>query len=265
MKQMRKLLLFIGLIFCGFGIYAQLSLEKISFNYSANVTKINPDTYKYFIMDVPAEQCRIYNPDASLYKTINLAVPGGEWLYDVKFVSEDLFNSDTKIEVLYTYYKWVEDPGYYIYHTKVVNEDGVLLLDEPGALYAYVKEVSANEYSLFLYAYDLSVSPEKVWTNIYKLPGVPNIIDETEKTAFSIDGFPNPAGQFVNVNYQLPFGVSKAKLHFIDNRGNELEVFQVDGFSNHLRLATQDYLPGIYFYFLESEGKRSETQKLVIQ
>lgn len=262
---MKKLLLIIGLIFYNYGINAQLSLEKVSFNYSANVTKINSTTYKYFIMDVPAEQCRIYNLDASLYKTINLAVPEGEWLYDVKFVSEELFNSDTKIEVLYTYYKWVEDPGYYIYHTKVVNEDGVLLLDEPGALYSYIKEVSENVYSLFLYAYDLSVDPINVWTNIYRLPGVPNNIDETKKSSFSIDAYPNPAGQYVNLDYMLPFGVSKANLHILDSSGNEREVYQVDGFTNHIRLATQDYLPGIYFYFIENEGKRSETQKLIIQ
>jgi len=265
---MKKLLFIIGIIFCSYGIYGQLSLEQ-SYAYSANVTKINSTTFKYFIMDVPAAQCRIYNLDYSLYKTINLPIPGGEWLYDIRFVSEDLFNEDSKIELLYTYYKWIAQvsgvPGYYIYHSKVISEDGVVLHDEPGALYSYVKEVSENKYSLFLYVYDLSLSPIKIWTKIYSLPGIPNIIDETKKTSFSIESYPNPAGQYVNVDYSLPPDISMANLHIIDSSGKESGVYIVDGFTNHLRLNTEDFFPGVYFYFLENDGERSETKKLIIQ
>lgn len=265
---MKKLLFIIGFLFFGYGIYGQLIPEK-TFSYSANVAKINSTTFKYFIMDVPANQCRIYNLDYSLYKTINLPVPGGEWLYDIRFVSERLFNEDDKIEVLYTYYKWIEEagtvPGYYIYHSKVMSEDGVVLLDAPGALYSYVKEVSENTYSLFLFVYDLSVSPLKIWTKIYPLPGKLNTIDESKKSTFSIDGYPNPAGSFVNVDYNLPPDVDLAKLHILDSSGKERGVYLVDGFTNHLRLDTHNFLPGLYFYFIESEGKRSETQKIIIQ
>lgn len=58
-------------------------------------------------MDEPTSQCRIYNPNFSLYRSITLAVPAGEWLYDICFVSENLFNSGSKLEMLYTFYKWV--------------------------------------------------------------------------------------------------------------------------------------------------------------
>ncbi|MCF8381659.1 MAG: T9SS type A sorting domain-containing protein [Bacteroidales bacterium] len=265
---MKKLFVIAGLLFFSYTSFGQLSIEH-SFNYSANVTKLNSTTYKYFLMDVPAHQCRIYNLDYSLYKTINLPVPGGEWLYDIRFVSEDLFNEDSKIEVLYTYYKWVAASGtasgYYIYHTKVINEDGTLLLDVPGALYSYVKEVSPDEYSLFLYAYDFSVDPYTIWTSICKLPGVLNTIEESKKSGFSIDGFPNPASSYVNVEYVLPPHMETAYLHLVDASGKEKAVYLVDGFTNFLRLETENFSPGVYFYFIENDGERSEANKLVIQ
>ena len=265
---MRKLFFIAGLLFFGNGLYGQLSLNK-SFNYSTNITKINSTTYKYYLMDVPSAQCRIYNLDFSLYKTVNLPVPGGELLYDVRFVSEDLFNDDAKIEVLYTYYAWIPAygtvPEHNVYHTKVINEDGTVLLDVEKALYSYVNETSENEYSLFLYAYDFSVDPYLIWTNIYKLPGVVNVINEAKKSAFSIDSYPNPTNSFVNIDYTLPQGVLLADLHILNSSGKEHGVYQVDGFTNHLRLETDDFLPGIYYYFLESAGEKSETLKIIIQ
>ncbi len=264
---MKKLIVIFSLFFFSFGLFGQISFEK-SFNYSTSVTKINETTYKYYLMDVPNAQCRIYNLNYTLYKTLNLTVPEGEWLYDVRFVSEKLFNDDAQLEVLYTYYSWITTEGtdgYYVYHTKVVSEDGNVLLDAPGALYSYVKEVSENEYSLFLYCYDLSVTPSIIWTNIYSLPGKLFTIDQAKKSSFSINTYPNPASDFVNINYSLPNGVSMAKLHLLDINGIEHGVYQLDGFTDHLRLQTGNFSAGTYFYYLESAGIKSETNKVIIQ
>ena len=263
---MKKLAFLLALNLLFLGLFGQISLEK-TFNFSTNVTKINETTYKYFLMDVPNAQTRIYNLDFSVYKTINLPVPGGEWLYDVRFISENLFNDDAKLEILYTYYKWavVGTSGYYVYHTKVINEDGVELLDAPGALYSYVKEVSENEYGLFLYAYDLSVDPFIIWTNIYSLPGKLFSIHQAKKSALSLNAYPNPASDFVNIDYTLPEGVSFANLHLIDALGREQGVYQLDGFTDHLRLQTSDFLAGTYLYYLESDGIKSETSMIIIQ
>ena len=244
---MKKLAFLFSLNLLFFGLFGQISLEK-TLNFSANVTKINETTYKYFIMDVPNAQTRIYNLDFSVYKTINLPVPGGEWLYDVSFISENLFNDDAKLEILYTYYNWVavETSGYYVYHTKVVNEDGVELLDAPGALYSYV-------------------NPFIIWTNIYSLPGKLFSIHQAKKSALSLNAYPNPASDFVNIDYTLPEGTSFANLHLLDALGREQEVYQLDGFTDHLRLQTSDFLAGTYLYYLESDGVKSETNKIIIQ
>jgi hypothetical protein len=266
---MKKLIcLFPGIIaFMSLG--AQLSLTH-SFNFSANITKINESEYKYYLMDVSTSQCRIYNPDFSLYKAITLAVPGGEWLYDIRFVSENLFNSDSKLEMLYTFYKWVitdqnTGDGYYEYHSMVVNEEGTILLDAPGALYSYVKETGIGEYSLFLYVYDFSLNPESIKTNIYRLPGTVNEIYDLQKKNYTLHCYPNPNPDVLTIDFSLPEDMTGADLHIIDGTGHSIDKYRVNGNSGKFQLRTVTYMPGLYYYFLEHEGRRSEVKKIVIQ
>jgi hypothetical protein len=53
---------------------AQVTLEK-KYDYSTSVVEFETLGYKYYLMDVPNGQCRIYNMDHSLFKTINCNVP----------------------------------------------------------------------------------------------------------------------------------------------------------------------------------------------
>jgi hypothetical protein len=59
-----------------FALNAQVTLDK-KYDYSTSVVKLETLGYKYYLMDVPLGQCRIYNTDHSLLKTINCNIPGG--------------------------------------------------------------------------------------------------------------------------------------------------------------------------------------------
>jgi hypothetical protein len=148
---------------------AQVTLEK-RYDFSATVVKFETLGYKYYLMDVPLAQCRIYNLDHSLFKTINCNVPAGFYLYDIKFLSEKLFDNDAGIELLCTFYKYNETLQYYEYDSKIINEDGSQHTFINSALYNYIHKTGENTYNLFLYCYDFLVWPGKVWTNIYSLP-----------------------------------------------------------------------------------------------
>ena len=68
---MKKLILAAGIIIClAITVSGQLTLEQ-TYNYSVGVVKLETFGYKYFLMDVPNSQCRIYNMDHSLFKSIN--------------------------------------------------------------------------------------------------------------------------------------------------------------------------------------------------
>ena len=92
------------LLFIVSGINAQIALEH-TYSFSGTLTEIADSEYKYFVQDVPLNQCRIYNEDHTLFKTVNLSIPGGYYLNDTKFVTKHLFNADDYVEVLYLYYK----------------------------------------------------------------------------------------------------------------------------------------------------------------
>lgn len=266
---MKKIFISLLAIFAGFTLQGQITLSQ-SYNYSATITKINETDYKYFLMDVPASQCRIYNPDFSIYKTIQLAIPAGWWLYDIRFVSENLFNTDAQLELLYTCFTWTTTnqttgDGYYSYHSKIVNEEGALLLDVPGALYSYVKETAVDEYSLFLYVYDLSLNPYTIKTNIYKLPGKVNYVDDIKKSLYSLHSYPVPSESLINIEYTLPVGKEVAGLHILDINGHILNSFKISGNKGRFELNAMDYTPGVYLYYLENEGLKSDVKKMVIQ
>jgi hypothetical protein len=109
---------------------AQISFLQ-SFTYSGTFTRLENGDFRFFLMDVPSAECRVYHPDFRLDKQIRLDVPANYWLSDIKYLSRNLFNSDDKLELLYIAYEYVETASsyYYIYTTRIANEDGQVLLD----------------------------------------------------------------------------------------------------------------------------------------
>jgi len=61
-----KQLLSTFILMCSFAVvYGQITLQK-TYNYSTAVVKLETLGYKYYLMDVPANQVRIYNMDHSI-------------------------------------------------------------------------------------------------------------------------------------------------------------------------------------------------------
>jgi hypothetical protein len=249
-----------------YSLNAQVTLDK-KYDYSISMVKLETLGYKYYLMDVQLGQCRIYNTDHSLLKTINCNIPSGFYLYDIKFVSEKAFDTDAGIELLCTYYKYNSSKAYYEYDTKIINEDGSALVTIDGSLYNYVNKTSETEYKLFSYCYDFSVSPEKVWTNIYSLPGSPavNAVINPNNPEILLNAFPNPASQTLKIAYILPENINQATLHLIDNSGKQVEQFEVDSHTDHLMLDVSRYQSGVYHYFIEYGNTKTPAKKLVVR
>ena len=136
-----------------------------------------------------------------------------------------------------------------------------------GSLYNYVNKTGENTYKLFSYCYDYSVTPEKVWTNIYSLPGSPVVsaLMNPKNPEITLNAFPNPATNALKVAYSLPENVTQATLHLIDISGKQVEQFMVDNHTDHLMLDVSRYQSGVYHYFIEYGHSRTESKKLIVK
>ncbi|MDO8928716.1 MAG: T9SS type A sorting domain-containing protein [Bacteroidota bacterium] len=264
---MKQIVLTSLIVFFAFIGFSQITLQK-TYNYSTTVVKLETLGYKYYLMDVPNSQVRIYNIDHSLFKTINCSVPTGYYLAEIKYVSENLFNSDSQIELAYTYYKYVATSTsyYYMYGAKVINESGNVLQPIDDAQYLYVNKTGDSEYKLFAYCFDYSVFPEKVWTNIYSLPGFPVIsasISDKQQDIL-LKAWPNPASEIIRLEYELPSNVKSASLNVYDPSGRKVKNFAIDSHSDHIAMNVNDLSAGTYLYNIEYNNLRTSAKKIVI-
>lgn len=259
---MKKLLLFLFLI--PLVTTAQITFEA-DYGHSGTYTKLANSGYKFYVMDVLAQQCRVYNTNHTLWKTIDLDVPVDQYLYDIRYVSENLFTDDNSLSLCYIYYAYDATNQYYTYTAKVINENGTSLLTVEGAQYAYVNMVD-DQAKLSLYVYDYSSSPYTITTVIYDLPGELVSSGEFTNNIFqSKPPYPNPATDFAVLPYQLPDGQDQGKVILNDETGKVIHTFDVDRNFNNLQIDTRQLPHGVYFYHLESGNYASEAEKIIVR
>lgn len=262
---MKKILIVIAAFLLTFNFAtAQINLEA-DYEHSGAFTQLTNSGYKFFVMDVTANQCRIYNTDYSLWKTINLEVPSGHYLYDVKYVSENLFTDDNSVSLIYIYYYYDEVYQYYTYTLKIVNEDGSVMRTVEGAQYCYVNNIGDAGTKLTVYAYDYSFFPYSILTIIYDLPGELLSSEESIENPFDMqNAFPNPSTDFSIIPYKLPEGTNEGEIQLMDMNGKLIQTFRVDHQFNQLRINTAQYPKGAYLYKLMAGEYSSSAKKLIV-
>ncbi len=152
-------------------IAAGQPIPESTYPVSGTYTRLANSGYKFYVMDVAQNQCRIYNTDHTLWKTINLVIPANNFLYDIGYVSENLFTADNSLCLAYVYYNYNTTGQYYTYTAKVIREDGTVLINVPGGAYMYVHSLPNGNAKLLVYSFNYSVSPYTVQTHINDIPG----------------------------------------------------------------------------------------------
>jgi hypothetical protein len=260
---MKKSILLLVLLFLVVTSRAQILLEK-PYTASTSLTELAVSGYKYYLMDVVTKQCRLYNMDHSPWKTINLSIPVGMYLYDIRYVSEKLFNTDNNVELAYIYYSYDTTLLYYTYYTKVVNENGLELLSIPGCAYVDVKSAGTSGTKLLAYVYDYSIVLWTLNTLVYSLPGnLPVGGMAIEGNGSLSRAFPNPATSLVTIPYQLPEGVDNAEIRLTNAFGQVMKSYKVDRTFRELKVQTADLPKGVYIYQLKTDIGIISTGKLV--
>lgn len=265
MKQYTFILAFTVTV--AFNSWGQITLEHTYNGVSAAYIKLPVAGYKYYIMDVANKQCRLYNNDHTLWKTVNLSIPANYYLCDIQYVTEDLFNADDLIELLYVSYNYNTSLAYYTYDTRIINENGTTLYSMPGAGYSYIYPAE-NGSKLFVWVYDYSLSPYTVNTLVYSIPGKLNtLMTESATNEFKStwrSAYPNPATGEVTIPYDLPSDVKQAELKLFSMNGILIKSFTIDHTFDSILVKTTELPGGIYVYRIESATYNSESLKLMV-
>lgn len=80
---------------------------------------------------------------------------------------------------------------------------------------------------------------------------------------------PNPAKDFVNINYILDelsqlSQSNQVRLVVVNKTGQTIFQSTLDTQSNNLSIQTAEWAAGVYFLYIEKEGKRSNVEKLIV-
>ncbi len=206
--------------------------------------------------------------DHSLYKSIPIPTLPDYYLSDIQYVSEKLFNDDNLVELVYSYTKYVptETSYYYTYETKLINENGTVLLTIPGAGHTNIIETLEHGKKFLVYEYNYSVIPYRTYTHVFSLPGsATKSADYTLSNLEIGNAFPNPASQQVHIPILLPQGIHSATLKLFDLNGRRMMSYPVTETTGNMIIPSQQLIPGNYIYQIDSGNWRSEGKKLVIQ
>lgn len=239
-----------------------------TFNESANICQLETLGEVYYSLDVVNRQLLLYNMEYSLLKAVPLPTRDGYYLADIQHVSETLFNSDNLVEFVYIYSKYVPTTlsYFYTFESKLINENGVVLLTMDGVGYTSVIQTAGHGRKFLAYKYDYSVIPYLTYTHVYSLPEAPT--KSTHSTVTGMiqgDAFPNPAGSLVNIPVSLPRGMESGILEITDLNGRKLLSYPITDSDEQVILPVQKLTSGTYLYQISAGNSLSSAKKFVIR
>ena len=261
---MKRNLVLILLLFPAI-LFAQINLEH-TYDQSGTFTRLSISGDKFFVMDVVNNRCVIYNTDHTTWKTINLPVPANNYLYDVKYLSENLFTTDNGLCLAYVYYQYDETNQYYTFNAKIIRENGTVIATIPGCQYLNAYNTENQGSKLVAYSYDYSIVLYTTTTRVYSLPGTMTATSEQGDYSFapSLPAFPNPASTEVTIPYSLPSGANPARLILTNAAGQMIREVRINANEQQYILDIQGIPAGVYFYTIDA-GENSIAGKIVVR
>jgi len=255
--------LFLITLFTGV-LQAQITLEE-TYNNSVSTAWIDGEGYKYFEMDAINNVCSVYNLDHTVYSTINLDVPDGQYLYNIKYVTNHTFDADDDLELCYIYYSYDVTNEYYTYTTKIINKDGSEILTIEGASYITILNVSEQDTDIkFLaYVYDYSVTPYTVQTKVY------NLVDNGTSGMLLLkndigNAYPVPADSEIHLPVSLDSNNSGVVSVF-SIQGQKMGSYKIGENDKSFRLNTQSFPSGTYIYQIAIDNRVINGNKFIVK
>ncbi|HQK41243.1 MAG TPA: T9SS type A sorting domain-containing protein [Flavobacterium alvei] len=282
-KQLFTILVFIMGLNSSFG---QITLDHVyTIDPPDRYVLLNPSGLKYVSLHMSGQTYtyfNLYNPDHSLFKSINIPQFPGKNVNKIAYISETLFDTDTLIEFLVGYI--YSGPGG-ISAIRVCNENGNILLERDTAGsggYTGLLELGQGGQIIFPNGTNSKLIIGKsfysgTWTNqteIYTLPGQLPCQECTNGLLSSIEqvqeveengssAYPNPFTTGTKIQYTLPPKFNHAFLNLYDINGKLIKTKEVDRNYNEVYITENEIKQGVYIYNIVVDGKVIANDKIV--
>ncbi len=196
-------------------------------------------------------QVKIYNSNHTLWKTINLPLVQIENSPIVNILSETIIDPNAIIELAYTFNTGLlNGVGY---SSKVIDENGAILLDAEYVQDLYVSKIQGLKNKLigYNYAFFNNTYIGKVYS-IETLGTLDNSINDKVVMA------PNPAKSFININ-SLSIPIIEATIYNMNGIIVKKEIAQ-----NITKIDINQLPAGIYIVNLTDFNNQKSTHKITV-
>lgn len=226
---------------------------------------------RYVKINRAARSICIYDMNHTLLKTISLAsFPSysNGLMGDVMYLSENLFDIDSKLEFMYYYTTY--DTNLHL-HTKIIKEDGTVLFSDTGG--AVVRPNWAmQQWPIYNTSQGtkMILSYSNRQAKVFSLPGtLSNAIQEANGQLMQQNGafnnlYPNPSNGAVTLQYELPKGEQEGELILYNMQGAEVRRYKVDNTFKDVLLDNTQLPAGTYLYQLQTNKGPIGTKKMVV-
>lgn len=281
-----KLLITLGVLVTSIGSKAQFTLEHTYPDASVNLYMVDLEVagkkyiqvkrYSLYQVSSPSQIDRrviLYNLDHTVYKNIDLNFippqytvnPEGDtsWYFnpDILYVSQNLFNTDDKVELMLTYNSGTQSNPNSIF-TAIINENSDELFREP----FYLPLVRMNIPQAFRPIYNTPQGTKMILSKVvnnatlyeydarvYGLAGTlatgtdqMPVPDNGNEADMSLMLLPNPSTSVTKIQYTLPFGETAGIIGIYSPTGQLLRSLPVTSQTNFVELTDTDLAAGMY-------------------
>lgn len=293
---MKKIILFSCVFFFEIHVFAQFTLEHtydntgwcegsmvdVNLMYGQHqfyLVHLETDGDKYVEIDKMAQTIDFYDLNHVFWKSINYLGVSiiSPYPYQDKsqcsilYISQNLFNTDTKVEFMYTFSWYKNSDSSWHAITQIVNEDGTILFTDAGA--PFVQPAWHTQYYPIYNTTNgtkMILSNESGTAKVFSLSGTftagiaqNNILNKSAEMSL----FPNPSmgENMITINYTLPEKNKTANLLVFDSQGKQVKSYKIGNGMSNILVNPSELSKGTYFYSIQTEdGKTIAAQKSII-
>lgn len=293
---MKKTLIFSILIFLSIQTFAQITSEHIYNNtgwckggkteggqWSTGIDQfylihLEIDGDKYVKIDKMAQKMDFYDLNHTFWKSINYSgvsisplIGAYKSQCSILYISQNLFNTDAKIEFMYAYASYNGRDSIWDASTQIVNEDGTVLFSHAGAAL-----VAPSFPSQYYPIYNTSKGTKMILSNVngtaevFSLAGtLATGVSENKimKKEAEMSLFPNPSmgENMITINYMLPEENNTANLFVYDTQGKQVKAYKIGKDMSNILVNASEFSSGIYYYSIITDaGKIIASKKSII-